>query len=160
MIFIVTMMNLAIRISSCHLVLQLHQQAGSGKERNVLVTRVFSGSSDQLVTLKLGDELNGDAVLLWVTAGIRNNNVDFFGVGGDNLGLLASIGLEEDGSTPGLLNDDVVQGAVGLQLNLLGVDHLNVGNDTNTKKISVCFFVDLQSDEYFYMANAVLTHRR
>ncbi len=70
---------------------------------------MLSGSSDQLGALELGDELNGDAVLLGVTAGVRDNNVDFFGVGGDDLSLLASLGLEEDGGTLSLLNNDVVQ---------------------------------------------------
>lgn len=70
---------------------------------------MLSGSSDQLGALELGDELHGDAVLLGVTAGVGDNDVDLFGVGGNDLRLSASLGLEEDGGASSLLNDDVVQ---------------------------------------------------
>lgn len=60
----------------------------------------------------------------------KMSTVDLRGEGGGDGSLLASGGLKEDRRAVGLVKGDLVDSAVGLELDLLGVDHLNGGDDT------------------------------
>jgi len=94
---------------------------------------VLSRASDELAIDELRDKLLGDGRLNGVVVlGLAgSDDVDLRGERGGDRGSLASGGLEEDGGTVGLVERDLVDGAVGLDLDLLGVDHLNGGNDTD-----------------------------
>jgi hypothetical protein len=91
---------------------------------------MLGGSSDQLVTIELADELLRNGLLGWVVVlgGTGRDDVDLSSAAANDLDALLVVVGQVDGGTNDVVELNVGDVAGGLEVDLLGVGNLDAGD--------------------------------